>query len=225
MPVAQTPTTRTDHQLQSRLAPRNGMAVIPTAWGVCGVVWRNHQHESPGCFTERRGSARLCHIYTPGLTLPKLRREILRVFPGCREILPVRGRFLSKTVPEWFAGLQAFLKDYYTASRRHGPQRRFADNWAFWRPRLDWAQVTPFQRRVLEVVAAIPPGTHLTYGNIARRLKKPQAARAVGGAVARNPWPVLVPCHRVLGANRALTGFSAPGGVATKQKMLDLEAG
>jgi O-6-methylguanine DNA methyltransferase len=225
MHVTRSLTSLATPQLQSGPALVHIMAAIPTTWGTCGVVWKNHEHESPAGFAEPVGGALLCRIYTPGMTVPELRNEIFRAFPGCREILPVNGRFRPETVPEWFASLEAHLKDYYTASLRRWTQPQYADNWAFWRPRLDWEQVTPFQRRVLEIVAAIPSGTHLTYGNIARQLNKPQAARAVGSAVGRNPWPVLVPCHRVLGANRSLTGFSAPGGIATKQKMLDLEAG
>ena len=69
-----------------------------------------------------------------------------------------------------------------------------------------------------------PRGLTLTYGQqVAASIGKPSASRAVGGAVGSNPWPVLVPCHRVMGSTGKLTGFSAPGGVSAKQRMLDLE--
>ena len=88
----------------------------------------------------------------------------------------------------------------------------------------DWSSVTVFQRRVLHAVLAIQPGRTATYGDLARALgAKPGAARAIGGAVGANPWPLLIPCHRILGAGGKLTGYSAPGGLATKARLLALE--
>jgi methylated-DNA-[protein]-cysteine S-methyltransferase len=63
----------------------------------------------------------------------------------------------------------------------------------------------------------------LTYGEVAKKVGKPKASRAVGAAVGANPWPVLVPCHRVVGTGGRMTGFSAPGGVAAKRRMLAME--
>lgn len=83
--------------------------------------------------------------------------------------------------------------------------------------------VTPFQRTVLETVRQIPRGRVCTYGEVARQVGSPGAARAVGTALARNPLPLIIPCHRVVGASGALTGFSAPRGIALKQILLDLE--
>jgi methylated-DNA-[protein]-cysteine S-methyltransferase len=89
---------------------------------------------------------------------------------------------------------------------------------------LDMSAVTDFQRRVYAVVRAIPPGETATYGEVARRLGEPrEAARAVGEAMGRNPFPIIMPCHRVMGANGKPGGFSAPGGVETKLKMLQIE--
>jgi O-6-methylguanine DNA methyltransferase len=201
------------------------MAAVPTAWGVCGVAWKNHENESLEGFAERPGDALLCRIYTPGLSLADLRRQILAALPGCQEVLGAKGHFHPETVPEWFGDLTAYLQSYYAAGLRRWTQPEFADHWAYWRSRLDWGQLTAFQRRVLEVVAAIPSGMRLTYGDIARRIGRPAAARAVGAAIGANPWPVLVPCHRVIGAGGKLTGFSAPGGIETKRRMLELEAG
>ena len=65
----------------------------------------------------------------------------------------------------------------------------------------------------------------MTYGQVAKAIGKPAASRAVGAAIGNNPWPVLVPCHRVIGSTGKLTGFSAPGGIETKRRMLALEAG
>lgn len=89
--------------------------------------------------------------------------------------------------------------------------------------RLDERGIDPFRRRVYAATRAVQPGTIATYGQVARAIGEPAAARDVGAALARNPTPVIVPCHRVVAANGALHGFSAPGGLATKRRMLELE--
>jgi methylated-DNA-[protein]-cysteine S-methyltransferase len=73
------------------------------------------------------------------------------------------------------------------------------------------------------VARTIAAGETLTYGQIATRLGEPRLAREVGQALARNPFPIIVPCHRVLAAGGKLGGFSASGGVATKQRLLSIE--
>ncbi len=82
---------------------------------------------------------------------------------------------------------------------------------------------TPFQRRVWQALTEIPYGSTSSYGEVARRLGRPRAARAVGGANHRNPLPVVVPCHRVIGAGGSLTGYA--GGLRIKRFLLELEAG
>jgi O-6-methylguanine DNA methyltransferase len=81
----------------------------------------------------------------------------------------------------------------------------------------------PFYQAVWKACAEIPKGQVRTYGWIARRIGKPKAARAVGQALGRNPFAPTVPCHRVVGADGRLTGFSAPGGVAAKRRLLEKE--
>jgi len=88
---------------------------------------------------------------------------------------------------------------------------------------LDMDGVPPFHRRVYEVARSIPPGKTLSYGDIAARLDARGAARAVGQALGQNPFPIVVPCHRVLAAGGKLGGFSAHGGIATKLRMLVIE--
>lgn len=80
---------------------------------------------------------------------------------------------------------------------------------------------TPFQQRVWAELARIPAGTTVTYGELARRVGRPGAARAVGAAVGRNPVSIVVPCHRVVGSDGALTGYA--GGIARKAFLLALE--
>lgn len=90
------------------------------------------------------------------------------------------------------------------------PRHRFAlalDAWG-----------TPFQQAVWRALCAIEPGTHSSYGLLAQRLGRPQAARAVGAAVGRNPLSIIVPCHRVLGQGGALTGYA--GGLERKRALL-----
>ena len=80
---------------------------------------------------------------------------------------------------------------------------------------------TPFQLAVWDVIASIPYGECRSYGDIARTLGKPGAARAVGGACNRNPVPIIIPCHRVIGSDGSLTGFG--GGLDNKKALLTLE--
>jgi methylated-DNA-[protein]-cysteine S-methyltransferase len=88
---------------------------------------------------------------------------------------------------------------------------------------LDLDALPRFRRRVLEVVRTIPAGETLSYGEVAAAVGSPGAARAVGQALGRNPFPIVVPCHRVLAAGGRIGGFTAPGGVSVKAKMLAAE--
>ena len=82
---------------------------------------------------------------------------------------------------------------------------------------------TPFQLAVLDALQQIPYGETCSYQDIAARIGKPKAVRAVGAANGRNPLPIIIPCHRVIGSNGSLTGFG--GGLPTKRFLLDLERG
>lgn len=88
---------------------------------------------------------------------------------------------------------------------------------------IDLDSVGEFERQVYDAALAIPPGQVRTYGELAETIGSPGAARAVGVALGRNPYPIIVPCHRVLAAEGRTGGFSARGGVATKLKMLEIE--
>ncbi len=88
---------------------------------------------------------------------------------------------------------------------------------------LDLDGVPDFHRRVYDVARAIPPGETLSYGEVAAKLNAPGAARAVGAALGANPFPIIVPCHRVLGAGGKVGGFSARGGTTTKMRLLTIE--
>lgn len=125
----------------------------------------------------------------------------------------VVGRPSSSSCPPSVAALIARVQRHLA-----GDPQDFADL------AYDWSRVTEFQSHVLRAVLAVAPGRTATYGDLARAIgAKPGAARAIGGAVGANPWPLLVPCHRILGAGGKLTGYSGPGGLATKIGLLALE--
>lgn len=88
---------------------------------------------------------------------------------------------------------------------------------------IDNSDTPDFNARVYKIVREIPPGETLTYGEVAERLGDKSLARAVGTAMGQNPCPVVMPCHRVLAASGSTGGFSAPGGVVTKLKLLTIE--
>lgn len=88
---------------------------------------------------------------------------------------------------------------------------------------LDETGIDPFRQKVYAIAREVPAGVTVSYGDIAHAIGKPDAPRAVGAALAANPFPVIVPCHRVLSATGGLHGFSAPGGTATKRRMLEIE--
>jgi methylated-DNA-[protein]-cysteine S-methyltransferase len=88
---------------------------------------------------------------------------------------------------------------------------------------LDMIAVSPFYQRVYAVTRAIPIGATLTYGEVAERIGSKGGSRAVGQALGRNPFPIVVPCHRVLASGGKSGGFSASGGVTTKWRLLAIE--
>ena len=88
---------------------------------------------------------------------------------------------------------------------------------------LDLGDASQFNRRVWTITQTIAPGETLTYGEVARRIGEPSAARAVGRALGENPCPIIVPCHRVLAAGGGTGGFSGGEGVETKMRLLSIE--
>jgi methylated-DNA-[protein]-cysteine S-methyltransferase len=114
----------------------------------------------------------------------------------------------------------AWIEDVVARAREHfaGCLHDFDD------VALDWTRVTPFQERVYVATRAVRAGCTTTYGAIARALGLgPEGSRSVGVAEGSNPWPLIVPCHRVIAANGNMTGFSAPGGISLKTRLLALE--
>jgi methylated-DNA-[protein]-cysteine S-methyltransferase len=88
---------------------------------------------------------------------------------------------------------------------------------------IDWSEMAPFQLKTLRETCAIPYGQVRTYSGLAGLLGQPKAARAVGSALAANPMAIVIPCHRVVGVDRSLHGYGAPGGLDAKAWLLELE--
>jgi O-6-methylguanine DNA methyltransferase len=88
---------------------------------------------------------------------------------------------------------------------------------------VDISQLTPFQRSVLDVACRIAPGEVWTYHRVAEELGRPRSSRPVGGALARNPIPIVIPCHRVVASDGSLGGYSGGSGLKAKRWLLRLE--
>jgi methylated-DNA-[protein]-cysteine S-methyltransferase len=141
-----------------------------------------------------------------GVLLPerddaKMRARLVRRYPAAREVAP------SGEVARAIDGIVALVA---------GEHRDLTNI------TLDLDSVPNFDRRVYAVARTIKPGATLTYGAIAAQLGEPDA-RGVGEAMGRNPCPIIVPCHRVVAAGGKTGGFSAPGGTATKRRLLAIE--
>lgn len=141
-------------------------------------------------------------VQLPEKTTDATRTRLLRHHPTADEIEP------PKPIAHAIADIQALLRGERKTLRTI---------------QLDMTRVPAFHARVYETARAIAPGQTRTYGEIARAIGDADGARAVGQALSRNPFAIVVPCHRVVGANFQLVGFSATGGIATKLKLLQIE--
>jgi O-6-methylguanine DNA methyltransferase len=118
--------------------------------------------------------------------------------------------FASDAAPTLDQALRE-LEEYFTGTRR-----------TFDVP-IDYRAMTDFQRRVYEAIIGIPAGRIESYNDIAHRLGDPKTIRAVGGALGRNPIPIIIPCHRIIGSDGTMIGYSGGGGVETKRLLLKME--
>lgn len=138
----------------------------------------------------------------------------------CRVLLPFGGVGYYQAMPD-LAGLRPStqtehaaeqLKLYFTGMMQH------FENMA-----VDLGEVTPFRGRILEMIRCIPHGRIMSYGHVAAMAGMRGGARAIGGAMASNPVPIIIPCHRVVASDGRLTGYSAPGGTTSKKILLQME--
>ena len=143
-----------------------------------------------------RGSAGIQRIFLPVPEREKARGLIRSQFP------------LLKENRDSFENEIAQIEEYFAGQRK---TFRFS---------LEFSGATPFQRSVYEILLTIPFGEVRSYGWLAREIGNPRALRAVGHANGRNRWPLVIPCHRVVGSEGYLTGFSASGGLELKARLL-----
>lgn len=145
------------------------------------------------------------------------RRRVLRIY------LPERSRRrLKQTIRGGFPGAiedQKLAPEFANQLSRYFAGERVAFNVT-----LDASVGTAFQRDVWKACRKIPYGKTRTYKQLADRAGRPGSARAVGAAMARNPFPIVIPCQRVLKSDGGLGGFSAPGGLNLKKRLLEMEA-
>jgi len=151
-----------------------------------------------GHFKLVASSLGLWAVYWPGQKPPASRLWL----PA--SIAPPRIARLLKTTADQLARYFAGQKVCFTAS-------------------LDSSSLSPFARSVLRALARLPYGRTTTYGQLAQQIGKPTAARAIGTVLARNPIPIIIPCHRVVSSDGSLGGFSAPGGASLKRRLLLME--
>ncbi|MBU0640822.1 MAG: methylated-DNA--[protein]-cysteine S-methyltransferase [Planctomycetes bacterium] len=146
------------------------------------------------------GQRGLCRVYLPEKRLNDLRGAIRREYAGADED-------------------QALMPQLADELRRY-----FAGEAIEFHARLDWSAGGPFASAVWRACRQVRYGRTVTYKSLAERVGRAGAARAVGTAMARNPWPIVVPCHRVLRSDGSLGGYSGAGGVGFKRRLLAMEA-
>lgn len=187
-----------------------GITVFPTAIGHCGLAWATEP------------AAAVAGAQLPEADVEATRARLRTRFPGTVEHSVVEHPAVATAahdvggadgpVPPWVLE----VIDAVTASLAGEAVDLSAIP-------LDLRAVPPFHARVYEVARAIPRGTTTTYGELARQLGDPGAAQAVGQALGANPFAPIVPCHRILAAGGKPGGFSAAGGPATKERILEAE--
>jgi methylated-DNA-[protein]-cysteine S-methyltransferase len=155
-----------------------------------------------GCCAVAWGQGGIVGTWLPGADAAATRRAVLRRHPDAQEATPPPPiADAIDRITQLLAGDEVDLSHV----------------------RLDMTGVPEFQQQVYDVIRALPRGVTMTYGEIAAKVGASGAAQAVGQAMGHNPFPIVVPCHRVLAAGGANGGFSAPGGVETKLKLLAIE--
>ena len=118
----------------------------------------------------------------------------------------------SQRSPAWVTDIVARVQRHLT-----GEMQDFADL------PYSWGAISDFRQQVYRAALSVKPGQTASYGQLAVASGHPSMSREVGRALGQNPWPLLIPCHRFIGADGRMTGFSSPGGIKTKLRLLALE--
>lgn len=145
------------------------------------------------------GENGLLALFT-GMSEEDVQKQVQRTFPLCVQVS-------AETLGAIFNELHEYLE---------GGRRSFS-------VACDLSGVSPFTLDVLGALCQVPYGETVSYGMLAHRVGRPRAARAVGAVMAHNRWPIVIPCHRVIGTDGALVGYSGGSGLATKRWLLDME--
>lgn len=166
---------------------------------------------SPVCYSVFKTAIRWCGL------LRSKKGIIIRLFVGYKE----RDQLLKQILHEFGSGLERTpaTGEIMDKIKRYCSGEKII----FEKNDLNWSLLTPFQQKVFKAAMRIPYGTVETYASLARKAGCPNSSRAVGNALARNPFPLLIPCHRIVRGDGKLGGFSAGGGIALKRKLLELE--
>ncbi len=172
---------------------REEYILFETKLGACGIAWR----ESGG-----EGGLAVTAFQLPDASDRLTAKRIADKSPAveARKTPPLIETIIGK-IQEHFAGVPQDFSDI----------------------EVDLGGAGPFAKAVYSAAREISAGRTMTYGELAKAIKHPKAARAVGNALARNPVPLIIPCHRVLAAGNRPGGYSAPGGIATKTNLLAME--
>jgi len=167
-----------------------------------GVVCFTTFDTAVGCCAVAWAAGGIVGTWLPGATPAATRRAVLRRHPDAEEATPPAAvAHAIEGMTRLLAGDEVDLREVT----------------------LDMTGMPEFQQQIYALARSLPRGVTMTYGEIAARVGAPGAAQAVGQAMGHNPFPIVVPCHRVVGAGGANGGFSAPGGVDTKLRLLAIE--
>ncbi len=174
-------------------------SIFNTSFGLCGIV------------CSKKGVVR---FILPGMVKSELKKEIAYLkLKAQSSKLEGRNRSLDLLA----RGKRQDEIEY--AIKRYFDGERIDFNFP-----LDLSYSTTFQKKVFKITKTIPYGEVKTYNWVAKKIGLPHASRAIGGALSRNPIPLLIPCHRVVREDGKMGGFTAPGGVDLKMKMIELES-
>ncbi|HEY5139779.1 MAG TPA: methylated-DNA--[protein]-cysteine S-methyltransferase [Methylococcales bacterium] len=178
------------------------ISIFPTKWGYFGLA------------ATENGVLKTCLPLKSRSAVEKEMVKVGRMGIGCSHQSSLKGWYYEEpTFPKWLKPLEEAITAYFEGTYSS----------IFTEIPVDLSMVNPFGRAVLTACRQIPCGQTLTYTQLAKLAGKPKAIRAVATAVANNPIPLIIPCHRVIRSDGGLGGFSAPGGIKCKQKLLDLE--
>lgn len=172
---------------------RAAYCLFETPLGACGLGWT----ESATC----GGTIAVACLQLPEATPKATEQRVARKSGGSKADAPPA---IAEVIVKIQQHLSGKLRDFHDVP-------------------LDLSGTSEFDRLVYQAALRIPPGETTTYGELARAVGRPTEARGVGQALARNPIPIIIPCHRVLAAGGKFGGFSAPGALLTKTKLLAIE--